>query len=267
MAKSTTARSATPKSSTTPTLTEEGPREDALARHRDAARKLSPKEVVGCRVDVLLAQHNVREGVATLLAERPTFEADPDAPRVDWEVVAAVPDLAAALVLAATECVPALSDKTLRGRIGECFDLRALLLGDAQTLVRKGLLPGTKVAAIERGTGSFDAAADCVALAKLYAANATALRGKTAVSAADVRRAGALGAELLAELSPGGARRKSTVPAEARDLRDRLWTMLLGAYRRLEQLAGYRWGRALPERFPALQTRAAKRRVANPAEG
>lgn len=241
---------------------------DVLAPYRPAARKLAPKDVRVCRADVLLAQHNLRDGVARLLAERSFFDADKGSPKVDWQALAALPALAAALVEAAKGCVPALSDKTLRARIAACFDLRALLLGDAQTLARKGVFAAAKVEAIVRGSGTYDAAEDCVALAKLYTAHAKALRGKTAVSAADVRSAAELGAALRVELSPGGARRsKPTALTEARDLRDRLWTLLLGDYQRLEQWAGYRWGRALPEHFPALQTRAVKRRAAKPAEG
>jgi len=70
---------------------------DVLAPYRPAARKLAPKDVRVCRADVLLAQHNLREGAARLLAERSFFDADKGAPKVDWQALAALPALAAAL--------------------------------------------------------------------------------------------------------------------------------------------------------------------------
>jgi hypothetical protein len=132
--------------------------------------------------------------------------------------------------------------------------LRLLLLVTADSLAEAGLLSRAEVAAIRKGRGDIDAAKDCVALAALFRKNAAKLRGKHAVSAAQLKQADELGAALLKTLKPARARRaKTAATVEAVD-RDRLWTLVERRHEQLWRAGAYLFGRAaVDEKVPSLQ--------------
>ncbi len=252
------------------TATEAAAGSEAAAEHfRAAALKLSPKEVIPLRADALLALHNAYAGVDAVLAERDALKADPEAPRPDWDALGQVKPLAAAVVFTAKQVSSPVLAKQLRAELAEAYALRELFITDAKTLGLRGLLPPKKVADIIKGQGSVDAAHDCVALAALYRANAQALRGKTSVTAAEVRRAAELGSSLLERLTPKTARTKTPVDAThaaATDLRDRMWTLLVRGYERVQRVGAWRWVGDVGEHVPSLQSRRVARRTkAEPA--
>jgi len=253
------AKTAAPTLAVPETATDAAAGSEAAAEHfRAAALKLAPNDVIPLRADILLALNNAYAGVDAVLAEREALQADPEAPRPDWEAIGQVKPLAAAAVFVAKQVNSPVLAKQLRAELSEVYALRELLLTDAKTLALRGLLPAKKIADILKGRGTIDAAHDCVALAALYRANAQSLRGKTTVTAAEVRRAAELGSSLLERLTPKMARKKNPVDTEyaaAIDLRDRMWTLLVRGYERVQRVGAWRWMDEAVGRVPALQSR------------
>jgi hypothetical protein len=140
------------------------------------------------------------------------------------------------------------------GLLAEATTLRAKLLTAAEALAASGLLPEAKVKKIRQGNGGIDRAKDCVELAALFKENADAIRGKSPVSAADVKRAAELGTQLLDVLKPKGSRRsaKTKEQREAIEDRDRLGTLLVRRYDASRRAAGWFFGAKADELVPPI---------------
>jgi|GEM_PF-755084 len=241
---------------------------DAVELFRTRADALRPADVLRCHADPHLAYHNAISGRAALLEAR--AEIDATGFRVDWARVEGVESLALAVVYAASR-VPA--DPRITGEVREMLrearPLRALLLSNARTLSLIGRCSPAEVARIERGLGSVDAATDLVDLAVLHT-DRDLLGTGSAVTAAQVKRAKALGTDLLKKIRPATASRARTRTSGQEAmlaLRDRLWTLLVQTNEYFERIAGARWGRDLGAHVPRLQARyVAKKRAKKPTE-
>lgn len=135
---------------------------------------------------------------------------------------------------------PGSAASPLKLLLEEASALRSALLGDAEALAARGLLDASTVAEIRSGKGNIDTANDLVALSALFAAHAGAIQGKTAATAAEVARAGALGPMLLAAL--GARAHAESGPSDASDQRTRAFTLFLRAYDATRRAVHYlRW--------------------------
>jgi len=241
---------------------------DAVELFRTRADALRPADVLRCHADPHLAYHNAMSGRAALLEAR--AEIDATGFRVDWARVEGVESLALAVVYAASR-VPADPRITgeVRAMLREARPLRALLLSNARTLSLIGRCSPAEVTRIERGLGSVDAATDLVDLAVLHT-DRDLIGSGSAVTAAQVKRAKALGTDLLKKIRPATASRARTRTSGQEAmlaLRDRLWTLLVQTNEYFERIAGARWGRDLGAHVPRLQARyVAKKRAKKPTE-
>ena len=236
-------------------------------RFSPAARALDVRDVKPFRGDPSLAYHNVAEGVEAVL-ERKEQVRD-ELPTADLDAIEALPNVALAVCFAASQvdrgAVPA---SEINARLARARELRDLLLSGAVALKKAKVLPARAVEKIEAGRGAIDAAQDLVDLAALYTGNAAALRGKTVISAAEIREAAALGTELLTMLRPKSARRTRKAPAEvvnAVELRDRLGTLLIQGHDRLRRVGMWLWGEEVSDHVPLLQSRVVNRKKKKPA--
>ena len=206
----------------------------------------------------ILILDNVRQGVASLRA----IEADVAAqlPRLDRAALWSLPELALALGFAARAAENAAPDSLLpRTLMPRVYELRELLLKNAEGLASAGLIKQAEVEKIRAGRGQIDAAQDCVDLAALYRRHAAALRGKTPVTADKVREASEAGTAALKALRPAGSRHTATPNDAARD-RDRLYTLLLTHHRVLRRAGMYFWGEAVDNHVPPLLSREVRSR-------
>ncbi|HEU4411496.1 MAG TPA: hypothetical protein VFS43_39995 [Polyangiaceae bacterium] len=215
-------------------------------RFLDAARALPKADVERLAVDPAVAYHNVKAGVEAVLAR----EADVrKLPGIDLRELRELPALCLGLSFAALQ-VDRSSDGQTRVLLREASVLRRTLMAGAEALAAAGLLPAAAVTKIREGQGPSDLADDCVALAALYRKHAPSLRGKTAVTAADLKRAAELGTELRTRLKPVRSRRPGESEAE---LRDRFWTLLARRYDRLWRAGAFVYGRReIDARVPPL---------------
>jgi len=231
---------------------------------RAQALALDPKSVVRLRADPFLAVFNAGVVRDELARHRDAITAT--GVRVDWSVVDGIPRIGSALLFAhgRVESDPVAGGE-VRALLAEARPLRRLLLSDARVHAMRGGLSAKEVARIESGGGALDVGQDLTDLAALYAPNLAALKGRTSVTAAEVKRAGELGGTLRTRIRPKGAApapRSTEAQRAWRDLRDRVWTLLLHAHDHADRAGGALWGRAVADRLPTLQSRYVVRRRA-----
>lgn len=218
--------------------------------------EIEPHEVIVCRADVNLALHNAVRGAQQVLAYEVRIQ--DELPKVDLSDFHSIDALAKSVEYAARQVDRHAPSKELRELIGRGRELRLILLTAAESLAAVGILEKHVVAKIRSGHGDIDAAGDCVELAALFSNHATAVRGKTPVNAALVKEAAEVGSTLLTLLRPKKSRTPTEVKAEvreARELRDRLWTLLVRRHDRLRRVGAYLFGLNELDRYvPPLQS-------------
>jgi hypothetical protein len=112
------------------------------------------------------------------------------------------------------------------------------------------------VANIREGTGPYDLADDAVSLALLFERHWARLKGLHPLRFEDLTALREDGQWLLEHLTPLHTRRSLAPKTDpARDLRDRLWTMLQERYEWLRRVAFYFHGDDAQARVPPLLSR------------
>jgi hypothetical protein len=216
------------------------------------------------RADASLAYHNVAEGCAAVLQHEAHIKEH--LPKVDIAELRSVPDLALGVVFASLKANNEGGASDTRALLAEAHDLRRVLLKGADSAAEAGIFTSKEIAKVKQGRGPIDAAGDCVALASLFTRQAAALKGKTAVTKAQVTRAAELGTELLRRLKPKGTRRKPDAgTASAAEERDRLWTLLCQRHERLWAVGAYIFGHELDDHVPGLLSRRRPKAKKKPA--
>ncbi len=239
-----------------------------LERFLPAALKLPESAIVPFRADATLAYHNAVVGVAALLAREKEARA---LPRTDVDALKLLPNQCLAVAFAAEQVPGGGTTGEIAPKLARASVLRKKLLIGADALVSAGIFPAKPVDELHAGSGKLDIARDCVGLGALYRKHAGSLRGKTAVTAAEISEASALGDELLTLLKPTKAKKTRTEDVKkAADQRDRMWTLVNLGHDELWKACAYIYGeKEVAEKVPALQARVAttsKRKTANAAK-
>jgi hypothetical protein len=105
--------------------------------------------------------------------------------------------------------------------------LRDTLYSDAVALANRGLISGARLAEFKGAVGYKNVAFDLLGLTALLRQAWAQIDGKTALTAAELDDADLLGEQLLNAV---GTRDQSTVPADAIQIRQRLFTLFLTAW-------------------------------------
>jgi hypothetical protein len=214
--------------------------------------KVPADKVVTLHASPIVALQHVEDAIAVLSPHRADIEA---APKCDWPKASAATDYALGLFVAANNVSPdatgAVADDLHRAQA-----LRATLLDNAVALAGAGLLPAAKVKEIHSHRGGVAHAADLGTLVQLFKSNAKKIAGKTPVTAAQLADAAALSTSLARALHPKGRKKQETNSperAEAIDIRDRFWTLLMESYAELWRAGAYLFGQAwVTENVPPL---------------
>ncbi|XXX71631.1 hypothetical protein WMF30_28700 [Sorangium sp. So ce134] len=231
---------------------------EAAADFLQEARSIPAREIRPLRADAALIHHNVSVGLDAVSSREADLLKLP-AP-FDLDAMRSLRRLGLGLVYAAAQ-VDRSSPGTAKKLLKRAHEIRDVLLSAAVALMKAGVLPAQKVKKIMAGSGARDMVQDCVDLAQLFRDHAAEIRGKTAVTRAQIDEASTVGNQLLALLKPKGAKAKT--PAAVKDAveaRDRLWTLL--SLRHEEQLrrAGmWLWVDKVDEHVPPLLSRAARK--------
>ncbi len=215
------------------------------------ARKVAASAVLEPNVEPRTAYLNVKAGLANLRNAQHAI-----ANRIiGWDGsqlarAAALNEAFYKTALAVADAEPKV-DTELAKDTETAWALRRLLLAQAQALALAELMPGADVAAIAKGTGLIDCAADCAALAKLFKKHADAIAKKTFVTAAQLTQASEVAARLLRKVKPKSAKLTPSELVKARDLRNRLYTLLKQNHDELWGVAALTFGRGmLNTQFP-----------------
>jgi len=239
----------------------------AYQKHLPEAQALPAEAIVPYRLDVNLAVANVRTAMTyfgTIESLMPTH-----LPNEDLAALQSTPDVAMAVKYAALQVeqeIPSESEVAKKVALG--WSLRGVLLPVAKGLAAAGLLPVEQVAVIATGRGSRDMAEDNVQLAGLFQTHAAAIAGKHAVTTEQIEQAAEVGTFLVRHLRPKNASaEKAPEPSASMDARNRLATLLLRRYERLQAVAHYFAGADWEDKVPALMSRTVKRAKEEPAAG
>jgi hypothetical protein len=229
--------------------------------------KMAARDVRPMRIEVSLVLHNGQRGVDAVLPYADVISKE--LPKLSVSTIQDLPKVGQALAYSCGQLQRlAPAPKETKALIARAAQLRSLLLGAARVAVLAGLLAGAAIKKIEQGHGAIDIAGDCVALASLFQASADALRGKTPVTAAQVRESAEVGSQLLAVLKPASAARKdkNKDAAEMADKRDRLWTLYETTWEEQVWRAGaWVFKRDVDAQVPALHSRVVGKRAPKPA--
>jgi len=233
-------------------------------RFLPAAQAIAPASIRIARIDVNLVRLNAARGVQAVLARSADVAA---LPGISLDQIRSLADLGAALAYAAghVERYQPIVGST-KAAVATARRLRAKLLAKADVLVVDGIVPAATVAGIRKGTGSIDAAGDCVELAALFHTYVAALSASVVVDAADIQAADEIGRKLLVTLRPATAKRE-TAPARvaAANARDRLWTLFEQIWEQHVWCAGaFLFGRDVEMYVPLLQTAVRRKRMVKP---
>lgn len=239
--------------------------EASYQRFEADARRVAESDLQPLNCNAMVCFHNARSGAMAVLAERARIEADPDAPKVDFARIEATVLVGEAAVFAARRATNTMAAKgDVQAKTSKMFEARDSLAASAVAAVKARLVKGEQadaIALILKGKGPIDGAQDCIDLASWFRRNASALRGKTAITSADIEEAERLGAELLHALSPAGVEaateaKLNAALAEAASMRDRMATLLARHHAYVARVGGWLWGHGLDAHVPLLRARA-----------
>jgi hypothetical protein len=238
---------------------------EAFAELLPEAQAIPAREVRPLRGDPALALHNVDVGLAAVAPHEGALAALP----APFEVGAmrSLRRAALAVIYAAAQVDRASPGKT-RKLLQRAAELRDLLLSAAAALMKSAVLPAPKVKKILAGRGTRDLVQDCVDLAQLFRDHAAAVRGKTAITKAEIDEAAEVGNQLLSMLKPARAKSRASAAVQgAVDARDRLWTLLSRRHRDQLRRAGmWLWLDEVDDHVPPLLS-GVSRRAKKPGAG
>jgi hypothetical protein len=217
------------------------------------AEALTVEDVRPLRADASLAYHNVKTGTDALLLVEKRIAAE--LPGVDLENLRSLSDLALGVVFAVAQ-VDRGADGSTAILLAKAREIRDVLLASAEALAKSGVIPARAVAKIREGKGAIDSAQDCVDLSALFRKYAKEVKGKTAVTPAQMKDAAEVGTALLTRLRRKGTKRKESASVTAAvATRDRLWTLLVRRHQEIRRAGMWLWGDDVDAHVPPLQSR------------
>lgn len=214
-------------------------------------------EVQTCRADTRVAFANVRLGIKAVLGDEQQIEyARQHLPKIPLDDVLALPDLGRALVFAVGKVVSrAASLGEIEDKLKAISKPREDMLSQAEILAGRGKLDADRVNQIRKGTGKYDMAKDGVDLVEVYREARDVIHGMHPFSDAEIAALQANSEWLLERLTPDGARSATRKKAPPEDVRDRLWTLMVGRHLHLRKIGYYLHGDEVDAYVPRLQSR------------
>jgi hypothetical protein len=239
---------------------------EALAEFLADAQSIPGRDVRPLRADPALAYHNVDTGLEAVGPHEAALAKLPSP--FDLNAMKSLRRVALGVIYASAQV-----DRSSPGTIQKIFkraaELRDVLLSAAVASMKAGVLPATKVRKIVAGRGMRDMAQDCIDLAQLFRDHAADVKGKTAITKAQIDEAARIGDQLVASLKPNRA--KARVPETVKsavDTRDRMWTLLVTRHREQLRRAGHwLWVDDVDEHVPPLLSGSSKKAKSKPDDG
>lgn len=237
--------------------------EAAVQRIRPLIEALPEAEVRSPTVDSQLAYTNAMTGHHLL---KPHFSLIQSLPNTDARLIAAIPDLAMALVWASSQLRVATQEASDHPeKLARMRQLRKSMLHLAQSAAALGLVPEEPVELIAKGSGILDAARDTVDLAA-FIRQYPPVFGGGFITAALLVEADALAVGVMNVNRPSNApstdRPLPMSLQELVDARNRIWVLLNRAQQEAVRVANF----LRIESFPSIGSRQGYKRMPAKAE-
>jgi hypothetical protein len=159
------------------------------------------------------------------------------------------------------------SESEVQKNLAEARTIRGVLLPIVKGLRATGHVSQGTYDDIVTGRGPRDTAGDCVKLAKVFRDGGDTLKNKHSAEEAMIERAAVPGTWLLQHLRIEKApNEKTPPPAPAVDRRNRMATVLIELYAKLQKVAYYFYGEDYEEHVPPLMSQRAHRPKKEPAK-
>jgi hypothetical protein len=226
-------------------------------RYLAEAMKIPAAEVRPAHGDLSLAVSNAVVGVSAVLGFKDRFAKE--LPLVSLQSVESLAELGQAAQYAAGHVGLQVATLNKKDLLAKGLKLRKLLLSSADTLVEAGIFQADALKEAHQAHGGEKLGRACIALAALFEDNAAAVAGKTPVTQEQLHEADAVGAQLLAVLTPKGGKKPAPSQAtqQATDARDRLVTLFENTWEDHVWRAGaWFFKRQVAEKVPLLHARA-----------
>ena len=235
--------------------------EEAYAHFLKEALALDPREVVTARIDPALAGHNFRAAATAIEAVWDRVTKVFVAP--DPTIVPLALPLSLALEKADREAFDVASDGKIASKLTRVYEVRTLLFAAAELGKAFGIVDAATVKRIRAGKGPVDATQDLADLVPLFPA---AVRAKIPmVDEALLAEASALHAELYPLFKPTGAKAAKSL-SDAKDLRNRFFTLVAQRHETLWMYGAGVWGRDVDEHVSTLGAHQRPAAATSPAE-
>jgi hypothetical protein len=220
-----------------------------LEHFRSQAERVDARDVIVCRFDLAIAQHNCGALVRALerhRAEVTELLASAVGAKILGKTISpddlfSLPQLAEATAYAATQEPPEGPNAALQDLLPKASASRSLLLDGARALRHRHEAIAKALPDIEANSGKLDIANDCIALAALFGTHWATIHDQTPVTEADVRTADERGRGLRGMIKPKGGVDSADAAPDANawaDLRDRLWTLQVQRFDIADRIAG-----------------------------
>jgi hypothetical protein len=235
--------------------------EEAYAYFLKEALALDPREVITARIDPALAGHNFRSAATAIEAVWDRVTKVLVAP--DPTIVALALPLSLALEKADREAFDLASDGKIASKLTRVYEVRTLLFAAADLGKAFGIVDAATVKRIRAGKGPVDATQDLADLVPLFPA---AVRAKIPmVDEALLAEASALHAELYPLFKPTGAKSAKSL-SDAKDLRNRFFTLVAQRHETLWMYGACVWGREVDDHVSTLGAHQRSSAASTPAE-
>ena len=235
--------------------------EEAFNQLRDEIRAVAPSDYVMINIDVPSAITTVLGSLPAIRALRPRVVAELsqfDVARFDnLETYALALGHAHAGYMAASQPVESLDALSEEGAV-----LRDLLLSDANALAGRRLVDRDRLKQLKGVRSYRNLAFDLLTLARLFRDVWPSVQGKCAVQMNEIQRAEALADRILQAV--GHREQAPTTVVEAAEIRQRAFTLFMGAYEHVQRAVRFlRWdAEDWDDIAPSIFNRASTRRKA-----
>lgn len=239
-----------------------------LAAERFAARAMAiPREKrARFRGVVGLIAVNVRRGAANLIADEARIVEELKSPKLT--VLHDLLDLPLAAVYTADLLTRQLDHETELAKkvLPEAQKLHGLMVATLKVAADGGVIPASPVAMLQKERGNRGIAKDLIAAAEIFRTEAKALAGKTVITQEQVARAAELGGDLVLYMPQKGQSKSKgkAKRANAIQLRDGLFTLMLSDYDYARRVGGLIYGEERDQRVPNAFATSFARRAKDP---
>jgi hypothetical protein len=190
-------------------------------------------------------------------------------PAVDVDALLELPAIGGGLAYSSALIVTPVSRQEIAARLARMLPIRREAINAADTLVRRGMLPGDLVKAVKQSVGRIAIALHTVALANLFLEHWEQIHQDQGLTREEIEQLRVDAEYLVRNLTPKGGRKPRSAPAPVTptQVRDRFYSVIVQRHEQLRRVATYLWGTDADAHVPKLTSRLVGSRAPATATG